>query len=68
MRQQIARDIMNKETRANTLKELAESAGDKLDEEIEKAYKMAADALSYKLIPVEGYEYNGEQLYIKVFI
>ena len=45
-----------------------EAAGDKLDEEIEKAYKMAADALSYKLIPVEGYEYNGEQLYIKGFI
>ena len=60
----IARKIFKKDSRAATLKKMAETV-DNFDEEIEKAYQMAYDALEYQYIPVKGVFFEGNQLFYR---
>ena len=59
-----ARDIFRRDTRRDTLARLGKR--DDFDDQMETAYEMAADALEYQFIPVEGVTFGGNQVYYRV--
>ena len=68
MTREYAQRLFKPKTRKDALNELLKKTDfpDVFDKEMESAYEMAAEALEYDYIPVEGVTFGGNQVYYRV--